>query len=96
MGGHSGRGLSEGGWEGSGHGHSGRGVIWLDPPPTYTLSPNQLLMTMLMTTVVIYIYTVVAFNFFRKFYPKEAAIVEGVELHSCSSMVRVSTQFVCC
>ncbi len=45
---------------------------------------KQLAMTILMTCVVIYIYTVIAFNFFRKFYrqtsPKEQA---------CDSMFKV-------
>ena len=49
---------------------------------------KQLLMTMVMTCVVIYIYTVVAFNFFREYYPNETVDVEGAELHSCNSMVR--------
>ncbi len=46
---------------------------------------KQLGMTILMTCVVIYIYTVIAFNFFRKFY-RQTSLKE----QACDSMFRVS------
>lgn len=45
-------------------------------------------MTVLMTCVVIYIYTVIAFNFFRKFYRQQTAV--GEKIYQCESMARVS------
>ena len=48
----------------------------------------QLLMTLFMTGTVIFIYTVIAFNFFRKFYRQEE--VEGKVKDHCESMWRVS------
>ena len=47
----------------------------------------QLAMTVLMTCVVIYIYTVIAFNFFRKFYRFQTP--EGVEVFKCDNMFEV-------
>lgn len=47
---------------------------------------KQLLMTVLMTCVVIYIYTVIAFNFFRKFYRQQTAV--GEKIYQCESMAR--------
>ena len=44
-------------------------------------------MTVLMTCVVIYIYTVIAFNFFRKFYRFQTP--EGVEVFKCDNMFEV-------
>ena len=49
---------------------------------------KQLAMTVLMTCVVIYIYTVIAFNFFRKFYRQTTP--EGLPVQTCDSMFRVS------
>lgn len=43
-------------------------------------------MTVLMTCVVIYMYTVIAFNFFRKFYTSNTS---GQEVYNCDSMARV-------
>ncbi len=45
---------------------------------------KQLGMTILMTCVVIYIYTVIAFNFFRKFYRQTSP-----QEQACDSMFRV-------
>jgi len=58
-------------------------------PPT-----SQLGMTLLLTCVVIYMYTVIAFNFFRKFYREP-----GQEVYHCESMARVGRHGVsltCC
>ena len=49
---------------------------------------KQLAMTVLMTCVVIYIYTVIAFNFFRKFYHQTSP--DGLQVQTCDSMFRVS------
>ena len=46
-------------------------------------------MTVLMTCVVIYIYTVIAFNFFRKFYRVETP--QGEQVFKCDSMLQVRT-----
>lgn len=40
------------------------------PPPPHLSSPLQLVLTVGLLAVVVYLYTVVAFNFFRKFYNK--------------------------
>ena len=52
-------------------------------------------MTVLLTCVVIYIYTVIAFNFFRKFY-RRVNPVSGMEVYNCESMARVSPLMVVC
>ena len=52
-----------------------------------TLFVTQLLMTLAMTGVVIYLYTVIAFNFFRKFYVRE--LNEGVIRDNCDTMFQV-------
>ena len=52
-----------------------------------TLFVTQLLMTLAMTGVVIYMYTVIAFNFFRKFYVRELS--EGVVRDNCDTMWQV-------
>lgn len=44
-------------------------------------------MTLLLTCVVIYMYTVIAFNFFRKFYREP-----GQEVYHCESMARVGME----
>lgn len=50
---------------------------------------QQLILTIMMTLVVVYLYTVVAFNFFRKFYVQDAD--EGEEPdRKCHSMLTVS------
>ena len=41
-----------------------------------------------MTCVIVYIYTVVAFNFLRKFYYIETP--EGTTVYKCDSMLQVS------
>lgn len=46
-------------------------------------------MTVLMTCVVIYMYTVIAFNFFRKFYHQSN--MSGQEVYNCDNMARVHT-----
>lgn len=53
-----------------------------------TLNWKQLLLTFMMTVVVVYIYTVLAFNFFRKFYVKE--VEQGVRDAKCQDMMTVS------
>ena len=65
----------------------------LSPPPLLypsSVSGPQLAMTVLMTCVVIYMYTVIAFNFFRKFYTSNAS---GQEVYNCDSMARVRNQY---
>ena len=49
----------------------------------------QLVLTVMMTVVVIYIYTVLAFNFFRKFYLKDGDEDGDVE-YKCHNMMTVS------
>jgi hypothetical protein len=46
---------------------------------------KQLLLTLMMTVVVVYIYTVLAFNFFRKFYVRE--VNEGIRDAKCQDMM---------
>jgi hypothetical protein len=50
----------------------------------------QLVLTVMLTCVVVYIYTVIAFNFFRKFYIKEE---DGEVDYKCHDMATVSTPF---
>ena len=45
-------------------------------------------MTVLMTCVVIYLYTVIAFNYFRKFYIQHDSAIGG-RVYTCDSMVKV-------
>jgi len=48
----------------------------------------QLMMTFMLTSIVVYLYTVLAFNFFRKFYVQEE---EGEKPDSkCHDMLSVS------
>lgn len=49
----------------------------------------QLVMTVLMTCVVIYLYTVIAFNYFRKFYIKQNP-AGGERVYTCDSMSKVN------
>ncbi|KAI6242082.1 Ryanodine receptor 1 [Aphelenchoides fujianensis] len=46
---------------------------------------QQLILTIMMTLVVVYLYTVVAFNFFRKFYAQDEE--DGGDEHKCRSML---------
>ena len=46
----------------------------------------QLVLTVMLTSVVVYIYTVIAFNFFRKFYVKEE---DGSVDYKCHDMLTV-------
>ncbi|VDK26730.1 unnamed protein product [Taenia asiatica] len=46
----------------------------------------QLVVTVMLTSVVIYPYTVTAFNFFRKFYTKEE---DGEKEYKCNGMLTV-------
>ena len=48
---------------------------------------RQLVMTALLMVMVIYLYTVIAFNFFRKFYRQSTP--EGSEVSNCDSMFQV-------
>lgn len=47
----------------------------------------QLVLTVMLTSVVVYIYTVIAFIFFRKFYVKEE---DGTVDYKCHDMATVS------
>ena len=47
----------------------------------------QLVLTVMLLCVLVYIYTVVAFNFFRKFYVKEE---DGQVDYKCHDMMTVS------
>lgn len=49
---------------------------------------QQLVLTFMLTSIVVYLYTVIAFNFFRKFYVQEE---EGEEPdYKCHDMFSVS------
>lgn len=50
---------------------------------------RQLIMTALLMVMVIYLYTVIAFNFLRQFYRESTP--EGSEVYNCDSMLKVST-----
>lgn len=47
----------------------------------------QLVLTVLLTSIVVYVYTVIAFNFFRKFYVSEE---DGETDYKCHDMATVS------
>lgn len=49
-----------------------------------THNRKQLVLTVLLTSIVCYVYTVIAFNFFRKFYVKEE---DGEVDHKCHDML---------
>ncbi|XP_065312718.1 ryanodine receptor-like isoform X2 [Gordionus sp. m RMFG-2023] len=49
-----------------------------------THNGKQLLLTVMMTSIVVYIYTVIAFNFFRKFYIQEE---DGIQDSKCHNML---------
>lgn len=44
-------------------------------------------MTVLLTCIIVYVYTVIAFNFFRKFYVKDE---DGEIDYKCHDMLTVS------
>ena len=51
---------------------------------------QQLVLTFMLTSIIVYLYTVIAFNFFRKFYVQEDE--EGEEPdYKCHDMFTVST-----
>ena len=53
----------------------------------------QLILTFMLTSIVVYLYTVLAFNFFRKFYVQEE---EGEEPDSkCHDMLSVCVSSPC-
>uniref|UniRef100_A0A0R3WJP3 B30.2/SPRY domain-containing protein n=1 Tax=Hydatigena taeniaeformis TaxID=6205 RepID=A0A0R3WJP3_HYDTA len=52
-----------------------------------THNGKQLVLTVMLTSIVIYLYTVIAFNFFRKFYTKEE---DGEKEYKCNDMLTVS------
>ena len=54
---------------------------------------RQLVMTALLMIMVIYLYTVVAFNFFRQFYRQSTP--EGSNVHNCDSMLKVGKLGLC-
>ncbi|KAL5105243.1 Ryanodine receptor 2 [Taenia crassiceps] len=49
-----------------------------------THNGKQLVLTVMLTSIVIYLYTVIAFNFFRKFYTKEE---DGEKEYKCNDML---------
>ncbi|VUZ49839.1 unnamed protein product, partial [Hymenolepis diminuta] len=49
-----------------------------------THNGKQLVLTVMLTSIVIYLYTVIAFNFFRKFYAKEE---DGEKEYKCNDML---------
>ncbi len=51
-----------------------------------THNAKQLILTVLLTSIVIYLYTVIAFNFFRKFYVKDE---DGEKDYKCNDMLTV-------
>lgn len=51
--------------------------------------PFQLVLTVMLLTIIVYIYTVIAFNFFRKFYVQEED--DNVD-QKCHSMLTVTLQ----
>lgn len=53
-----------------------------------THNGKQLVLTVMLLTIVVYIYTVIAFNFFRKFYISEE---ENDPDQKCHDMLTVST-----
>ena len=57
----------------------------------YFVTLFQLVLTVMLTSVIVYIYTVVAFNFFRKFYVKED---DGNVDYKCHDMLTVSVDLV--
>ena len=52
-----------------------------------THNGKQLVLTVMLLTIVVYIYTVIAFNFFRKFYVSEEE--EGAVDQKCHDMLTV-------
>lgn len=50
----------------------------------------QLVLTVLLTSIVIYLYSVVAFNFFRKFYVKDE---DGEKDYKCNDMLTVCLNY---
>ena len=54
-----------------------------------THNGKQLILTVMLLTIIVYIYTVIAFNFFRKFYVSEEE--EEVD-QKCHDMLTVSKQ----
>lgn len=56
-----------------------------------THNGKQLVLTVMLTSVVIYLYTVIAFNFFRKFYIKDN---DGVKDMKCHNMLTVSPSVI--
>lgn len=53
-----------------------------------SLLPVQLILTCMLLTIIVYCYTVIAFNFFRKFYVSEE---DDVVDQKCHDMLTVST-----
>lgn len=52
-----------------------------------THNGKQLVLTVMLLTIIVYIYTVIAFNFFRKFYVQEE---EDAVDRKCHDMLTVS------
>ena len=53
----------------------------------------QLVLTVLLLSIIVYLYTVIAFNFFRKFYVKEGD-EEGAVDYKCHDMFSVSSFYI--
>lgn len=70
------------GWPGARTGEAGRAELTVPP------ARPQLVMTVGLLAVVVYLYTVVAFNFFRKFYNKSED--EDEPDMKCDDMMTVS------
>jgi len=60
---------------------------WVSVCQLTSLSPPQLMLTVGLLAVVVYLYTVVAFNFFRKFY--NASEDEDAPDMKCDDMMTV-------
>lgn len=56
-----------------------------------THNGKQLVLTVMLLTIIVYIYTVIAFNFFRKFYVSEEE--EQVD-QKCHDMLTVSNNYL--
>ena len=54
-----------------------------------THNGKQLILTVMLTSVVVYIYAVIAFNFFRKFYAQEGEDGDGQQ-YKCNDLLTVS------
>lgn len=58
-----------------------------------THNGKQLVLTVMLTSVIVYIYAVIAFNFFRKFYAQEGEEGE-VQQYKCNDLLTVCESVV--